>query len=174
MREGKGFHPGWLVVTLVAATIAAPVGAVAATQLVKVTGASGNVAQVDAANRLLTADSAPDAYFQRGYLSVETGACTKMFKAATTKAVLVRQIFFAVKTDPSFDASHGLIVTASPDCSGASQFLFIPSHIGTETFQLDPPLPVPAGGSISMTAFGSGVTAEVLVRGSTAPAASVP
>lgn len=174
MRQRAGTGPAWVVVAVVAALIAAPVGAVAATQLVKITGASGKVAQVDPANRLLVADSASDSFFQAGYLPAETGTCLRIFKNGPARAVLVSQIFFLVKTDPSFDANHGIIVFTEPNCAGNSRLLFSPTHLGTETFTFDPPLPVPANGALSVQAFGVGVTSEVLARGSAVPASAVP
>jgi len=171
----RGWRPGMVVMAIVlTALVAAPVGAVAATQLVKITGPTGTVAGVDGANRLMAAESDPAAYFSRGYFPLATGDCTQMFKAAATKAVIVRQIVVQLKTSGGFDGSHLIQFVVGQDCVGPAVFEFQPATLGTHVFTLEPGRPIPAGQRLTVMPFGSGITAEVQVTGYTVPAASVP
>lgn len=174
MRSGTRVHPGWLVAAVVVAVVAAPIGAVAATQLVKITGSSGKVAQVDPANRLQVAESSPRAYFDSGYPELDqTLGCQPLVHVPGTKAFVATQISVFTKGAPTFDADHGVIFFAEPGCAGAAVFIDVPTGVGTELFTLDPPLPIPAGGILSGQAFGPGTHTEVEVRGYFVPKSAV-
>jgi hypothetical protein len=165
---------GWLAVVVLAAVVAAPVGAVAATTVVRIVGTSGSSADVSAAHRLLTAESGPRSYFSAGYFPVTGGGpCVQLFTASASQAVIVLQIVVRVKTNPAFDSSHAIVFALSPTCAGAFVFEDQPSSLGTEVFTLEPGKPVPAGGTFAAQAVGSGLTAEIQVTGYRVPAAAV-
>jgi hypothetical protein len=174
MREGTRVRPVWVVVSaVVAALLAAPVGAVAATQLVKITGSSGKLAAVDPANRLQVAESSPQAYFESGYLFVDQeSGCENIVHVPRTKALMVTQVSIIAR-GPTFDADHGVLFAKAPRCSGAFSLIHAPTEVGSEILTLDPPLPIPAGGTLSSEAFGSGTHSEVEVRGFFVPRAAV-
>ena len=165
MRQRAGTGPAWVVVAVVAALIAAPVGAVAATQLVKITGPSGSVAHVDPANRLQVAESSPKAYFESGYLEVDqTTGCQNIVHVPNTKALLVTQVAIIAK-GPTFDSDHGVLFARQSGCIGGFAIIHVPTQVGSEILTLDPPLPIPAGGTVSSQAFGPGTHTSVDVRG---------
>jgi hypothetical protein len=164
----------WVALVIVAALVAAPVGAVAAISSVHVVGGSGTTAQVDGANQLLTTESSPKTYVLRGYFQVTTGGgCVTFVTPPANRAFILKQIVVRVKTSPSFDASHVVLFAAEASCNGAFVFEDQPSHLGTEVFDFDPGMPIPSTGRVTVEAVGSGLSAEIAVSGYTVPAAAV-
>lgn len=174
MREGTRVRPVWVVVSVVvAALLAAPVGAVAAIQLVRITGPSGTIAQVDPAQRLQVAESSPKAYFESGYKFVDQeSGCENIVLVPRTQALMVTQVSIIAR-GPTFDADHGVLFRKAPRCAGASNLIHVPTQVGSEILTLDPPLPIPAGGTLSSEAFGPGTHFEVDVRGYFVPRTAV-
>ena len=173
--ERARVRPVWLVVVgVVSALIAAPVGAVAATQLVKISGPSGTVAVVDPAKRLQVAESSPKAFFDTGFLEVDTaGGCRTLFHVPATKALIVTQVDVDVRTSPTFDANHAVVMAAQASCLGGFVFIDQPHRLGSELSTLQPGLPVPAGSTISAEAIGTGLTTEIELRGYFVPKSAV-
>ncbi|MEO7119390.1 MAG: hypothetical protein ABIZ34_10505 [Candidatus Limnocylindrales bacterium] len=171
-RSGGGM---WFVVGVVLAAVLLPAATYAAATLFRLQGDNGIVANVTAAKQLLTVESAPSAYRRDGYYPVNgtTGNCIVLIEPAAGKALIVNQVDIDVKTGP-FDASHGVLVTASSNCSGVSILIVNPATIGAYSQSFVPGFPVPAGGALSARAFGAGFTAEIAASGYTVPAAAVP
>jgi len=166
-------HAGWLAAAIVAGMVVAPAAAIATTQLVKISGPSGSVAQVDPANRLQVAESSPSAYHESGYKEVDqTIGCQTLVHVPSTRAFMVTQVSIEAK-GPSFDVDHGLAFASQPDCLGAFVLIHIPTEVGTQILTLDPPLPIPAGGVVDALAFGGGTHTEVNVRGYFVPKSAV-
>jgi hypothetical protein len=166
-------HAGWLVAAIVAGLVAAPAAAIATTQLVRISGSTGSVAQVDPANRLQVSESSPKAYFESGYLELDqTLGCKPIEHVPNTKALMVTQVAIIAK-GATFDSDHGVLFARQAGCAGAFTLIHVPTEVGSQLLTLDPPLPIPAGGTISGEAFGSGTHTEVDIRGYFVPKSAV-
>lgn len=174
MERERKRRAGWLVVAVVAALVAAPIGAVAATSIVNIAGPNGKIAQVDPASRLQVAESAPKAFVDTGFVEVDsTDGCRPLFHVPATKALIVTQVNVLTKSASGFDANHVLVVTKQASCLGAFAFIDQPHEAGSELFTLEPGLPIPAGATITAQSLGSGTTMEVELRGYFVPKTAV-
>jgi hypothetical protein len=166
-------HPGWVAVALVAALVAAPVGAIAATSVVKIAGSSGNIAQVDPANRLQVAESSPKAFFDSGFVQLDSSAgCQTLVHVPGTKALIVTQINILTESASAFDPSHVLVLAKQAACAGVFVFIDQPHQAGSEVFTLEPGLPLPAGTTISGQSIGTALR-EIEIRGYFVPKSAV-
>jgi hypothetical protein len=164
---------GWIIVGLVSGLVVAPVGALAATQLVQIVGTNGTTkANVTPAHQLQTAEAAPSSL--RMYKALPGfGSCTKVVTLPSSEGFVLKHVVFDVidSSGPS-NVQAFYLSTNSSLCQGSNFVSIHPLGINPYSISLGTGVAFAPGTTLYCNS-GSHVRAWVYLYGYGVPPAAV-
>jgi uncharacterized membrane protein len=161
---------GWAAVVLIGAAIAVPASAVAASNLVGISGSNGARAAVTSASALQTAEASPTSLVSiYGYTS---GGCTKIYTIPAHEALIIQSVTFNNVTVPTTGDDH---FTGLYDLSTCADYFLDQNPGGTGEVSVPLPTGVALKSGTSIYQYTStGQETELWVNGYLVPASAVP
>ena len=171
MRERR--FSGWVVaLAVIAGSLLAPVGVMAAGSLIEISSPSGRVAQVGRAQQLFTAPTSPE-WLRRGRAIVgQDVGCRPVIVAPSNRALIVTDVHIDTYSLSAPSQNRWVQLTTRSNCTQVVEY-HNPTAIGTQTLSFGPGLAIPAGAGLYAQAA-SEVGAEVYGFGYLVPAGAVP
>ena len=172
-RPSRASASWMLIVGVAIGALLAPVGAVAAGQLVEVSSASGRKADVTRAEQLQTAEASPH-QFVRHVTGFGGAGCFNGYTAPATKAIIVKTLHLdAFVTDGNDDVR---VWTRDGNCASSTAVVLVDIITVTGVTQVarsyEPGLVIPAGHMMTFSST-SGLTAYAWVNGYKVPSTAV-
>ena len=174
---GRFSSAGWLVVGFVCAVLIVPPAAQAAAALTKIVGLNGSTAaDVNKANQLTIAETAP-ASFRQYVVNNETdtaGVCSALGTVPANRGLIVRGL--SVEETQTAAVYGDVVFFAGANCTGTR--IGVVSIDGTSPnsfLPITPGFAVPAGTVLSALQRGNGaIEGDFILNGYVVPSAAVP
>jgi hypothetical protein len=116
--------------------------------------AASRAAHVEPGNRLAVQEVAPATFFHSGAILSSADACVPLATPPAGKALIVRQVRVNVHDIGAVGGNNTIFVYLGEFCNEVVGEVS-PNAVGLVAITFDPGLVLPAGGTLSATAFGS-------------------